>query len=600
MTNRRSRTTTIGAISVVLAISAAACGSSKTPVAAPTSAAAAKGFDAAVKSVENPSTKTGGTLNFVATSDVDSFDGARSYYANTWNLQRLFTRSLMGFDAKVGPAGALAVPDLATSKGQISTDGLTVTYTLRDGIKFQDGSAITSKDIKYGVERSFAQSVLPGGPTYLHDLLDGVNGEKYLGPYKDTDPNHLGLKAVETPDDKTIVFHLNKAFADFDYLMALPTAAPVPAAVDQDPAKGGAKYQFNVVADGPYMFQSYDPGKSVVWVKNPNWSKATDPIRSQLVDKIILTQGLDADEMDKRLLSGAADIEIEGSGVQAAAQAKILTTPDIKANADDPTTGFTRYFAINQTVPELSNIHCRMAVEYATDKVALQNARGGPVGGGQIATNLAPPALPGFKALNPYPSGADNTGDLVKAKAELAACGVPNGFHTNIATSNKGKGPKVAAALQQGLARVGIVADVQASDASTYFSTTVGTPSNVHAKDLGIITAGWGADFPTGFGFFSSILDGRKILTAGGNSNYQELNDPAINTMLDQLTTETDQTKRLALVSQIDEKTMATATILPFTWDAALTYRNPRVTNVYVTGAFGMYDNVSMGVSDGK
>jgi len=611
MSNRRSKAA-FAATSVVLAIAVAACGSSssKGGSTAPTSSGVAPttanggtgnvaaAFNAGTKGVVNASTKTGGTLNYLATADFDSLDPARTYYAYSIDFQRYFSRTLMAYDAKPGVAGTKAVPDLATGPGQVSNGGKTITYTLKDGIKFQDGTPITSKDVKYGIERDFAQDVLPGGPTYNMDMLD--EGQKYPGPYKDKDPNHLGLKSVQTPDDKTIVFNLASPYSDWDYIMTLPTAAPVEAKVDLDPATGGAKYASHVVSSGPYMIQSYQPNKSLVLVKNPNWDQSTDTIRHQLVDKVTVTMGLDSDDMDKRLLSGQGDIEIESTGVQSTAQTSILRDPKLKANADAPLTGFTRFFALNQNVPELSNVDCRKAIEYAANKVDLQTARGGPIGGGDIATTVAPPTLPGYQSFNDYPSGADNTGDLAQAKAELAKCGQPNGFHTNIATTNKGKGPKVATALQAALARVGIKADIQQFDSSNYYSTTIGTPSNVKSKDLGIQVVGWGADFPTGYGYFSAIADGRKILQAGGNSNWAEVNDPAINAALDDMTQTTDQSKKDADVQTIDKALMAGAYYLPFTYDKALTYRNPRLTNVYVTGAAGMYDFVSIGTDDGK
>jgi peptide/nickel transport system substrate-binding protein len=348
------------------------------------------------------------------------------------------------------------------------------------------------------------------------------------------------------------------------------------------------------------MIQSYEPNKTLVLVPNPNWDQSTDSIRHQLVDKIVLTEGLDSDDMDKRLLSGQGDIEIESTGVQSTAQTQILRTPDLKKSSDAPLTGFTRMFAIDQNVPELSNLDCRKAVEYAANKVDLQTARGGPIGGGDIATTVAPPTLPGYTSFNDYPSGADNTGDLAQAKAELAKCGKPDGFKTSIATVNKGKGPKVAEALQAALARVGIVATIQQFDSSSYYGTVIGTPSNVHSKDLGIMVAGWGADFPTGFGYFSAIADGRKILQSGGNSNWAEVNDPTINAALDDMTTTTDPAQKAKDVKTVDQALMDGAHYLPFTYDKALTYHNPRVTNVYVTNAFGMYDFVSMGVNDGK
>ena len=610
MSNRRSRVA-FAATSVVLTIAVAACSSSSSKGGATTSptsvgATTANGgtapvdaaFNASTKGVVNSSTKTGGTLNYLATADFDSLDPVRTYYAYSWDFQRYFTRSLMAFDTKAGSAGTKVVPDLATGPGVVTNDGKTITYTLKDNLKFQDGTPITSEDVKYGIERDFAQDVLPGGPTYFQDLLDG--GQHYPGPYKDTDPKHLGLNSVKTPDPKTIQFNLEKPYAQWDYLMTMPSAGPVEAKVDQSPDTGGAKYANHVQSSGPYMIQSYDPNKSLVLVRNPNWDQSTDTIRHQLVDKVTVTMGLDADDMDQRMLSGQGDIEIESTGVQSSAQTQILRDPNLKKYADAPLTGFTRMFALDPKVPELANIDCRKAIEYAANKVTLQTARGGPTGGGDIATTVAPPTLPGYQSFDLYPSGPDNTGDLAKAKEELVKCGQPNGFHTNIATSNKGKGPLVAQALQSALARVGIKADIQQFDSSSYYSTHVGTPSNVHSKDLGIITAGWGADFPTGYGYFSSISDSRKILQSGGNSNWPEVNEPTIDAALDDMTATADPAQQAKDVQTIDHKLMEGAYYLPFTYDKALLYHTPRTTNVYVTNAFGMYDYVSLGVNDGK
>jgi peptide/nickel transport system substrate-binding protein len=598
----RTRATALSAAAAALALAAAGCGGSTTGgTPGPTQNSAASGYDAAIKGVVNPSAKTGGTLNFIADSDTDSYDPARTYYAFSWNLQRMFTRTLMAYDDKVGAAGAKVVPDLAAAPATVSADGRTYTYTLRSGLKFSNGEPITSQAVKYGIERIFAQDTLPGGPVYMQTFLSGYQGQaSYPGPYKDPAPDHLGLKSVETPDATTIVFHLNTPFADFPYLLAIPDTAPVPIDVDQNPAVGGVKYANHVVSSGPYMFQSFQPGKQTVWVRNPNFDQASDPVAHQLADKVVLTIDTNDADMDQRLLNGSADLEIQSSGLQPAAQAKVLTSPALKADADAPPNGFTRYIAINQVVPELSNVHCREAVEFAADKVALQNARGGPVAGGLIATTMAPPTLNGYTKFDLYPSGPDNHGDLAAARQQLALCGVPNGFHTDIATTNTGKGPAVAQALQQGLARVGISTSIVSVDASTYYSTTIGTPSNVHKQDLGLMVAGWGSDFPTGYGFFSSIVDGRKILQSGGNSNYQETADPLVNSLLDKLTTATSVGQENQITGQLDKQVMSGATVLPFLYDSALNYRNPRLTNVYVTNAFGQIDFVSLGVDDGK
>jgi peptide/nickel transport system substrate-binding protein len=550
------------------------------------------GYNAAVDSVVNPSTAKGGTLRMGFSSDIDSWDPARTYYAWGWNMNRFYTRKLVDYDAKVGAEGTKLVPDLASEMPQISADGMTYTFKLKDGIKFEDGTPITSKDIKYGIERIFAQDVLSGGPTYLIDFLD--QGQKYPGPYKDTDPNKLGLKSVQTPDDKTIVFTLKEPFGDFPYLLAMPGAGPVPQAKDT-----GDKYANHPIASGPYMFESYQPGKSAILVRNPNWDPATDSFRKALPDKIELTLGLDPNEIDNRLLAGTLDIDPGQTGVQQAAQTKILNDNNLKQNADAFNNGFIRYFAISTVVKPFDNIHCRKAVQYAADKTALQTARGGPIAGGDIATNMLPPNIAGHDPnLDPFGTKQGKP-QVDKAKEELAACGKPNGFDTVIAVRNRGKEPKTAEALQASLKQVGINAKIETHDASQYFRSVIGSPDNVHKKGYGIMTAGWGADWQTGYGYLQVLIDGRNILPSG-NNNYEELNDPEINSLIDQARKESDPTKAADIWKQINAKVMDTASLMPFVYDKALNYRNPRLTNAYVHDAFGMLDFQALGLSDGK
>jgi peptide/nickel transport system substrate-binding protein len=588
----RNKLVRAGSVAAVLALGAAACGGSSgtKSTGGGTGGSAAPKYGAAITNLVNKSDKTGGTINYVASSDFDSLDPARTYYAYSWDYQRIYQRTLMMFKPVPGKDGSSVTGDLATGPGAISDGGKTVSYTLRDGITFETGAAITSADIKYALERSFAQDVINGGPgaTYLSPVL--VGGDRYKGPYKGGQ-----LASIDATDPKKITFHLTKPFADFDYLMALPISTPVPKAADTG-KNGGANYQFHVVSSGPYKIASYQPGKALNLVRNTAWKKSSDPNRLALPDKINLTEGLDSADEDQRVLAGSADMEIEGTGVQQDAQSKILTNPTNKANADNPSTGFTRYISIQQTVAPFDNVHCRRAVQYAADKVSLQFSRGGPIAGGDIATQMTPPNLSSYKKIDPYPSGPDNKGDLAKAKDELKLCGKPNGFTTKIATSNKGKGPKTAEALQQGLKRVGINAQIVAVDPATYYSGVIGLPSNVKKQGLGLAVAGWGPDFPTPYGFFESIVDGRAIKPGGGNSNYAELNDPAINSLIDQAGSETDASKRNDLWAQVDQKVMDSAVYLPFVADKALTYRSPRLTNVYINQAFGIYDYVNIGV----
>ncbi|WP_432843902.1 ABC transporter substrate-binding protein [Dactylosporangium sp. CA-092794] len=576
-----------GAVTATLVLSA--CGGSSSDDTSKNGAQKGSGYNAAITDVLNPSDKKGGTLKLTIHDTPDSLDPAIAYYAQEWNFMKgYFVRALLTNEAKPGVDGLKLVPDLAAAMPSIEDGGKKYTFKLKPGVKFEDGRPITSKDIKYGIERIFALEVINAGPKYLIDVLD--EGQQYPGVYKDSDPDKLGLASVQTPDDSTIAFTLKQPNSNFPYLLAMPAAGPVPRASDT-----GDQYANHPVSSGPYKFESYDVGKKLVLVRNDQWDPSTDSVRKALPDRIEVLYGTAVEEIDNELLSGEVDLDIAQTGVQPGTQAKVLLNPDQKKNADAPVTGFIRYVAINTKVAPFDNIHCRKAVQYATDKVALQTARGGAEAGGDIATNMLPPTIAGHDDADDVFNTKSGHPQIDKAKEELVACGNPDGFDTVIATRNSGKEPKTAEALQQSLAAVGIRARLDPQDASLYFRSIIGSPSNVHAKGYGLMMAGWGADYPTAGGFLQVIVDSRAI-SDSGNNNYAELSDPAIDKLIDQAGAEADPAKNADLWKQINKLVSETATYMPFTYDKALNLRNPRLTNVFVTQYYGMYDFGSLGV----
>ncbi len=543
-------------------------------------------YNAAADNIVNPSTKTGGTLQLLAGSDCDSWDPQRTYYGWCWNMQRLMTRSLIGYSVLNGTKFTLA-PDLATDMGTHNADYSQWTYTLKPGLKFSNGAPITPMDVKYGVERLWATDVINGGPSSY--FTSGIKAPKnYAGPYKDGD-NNVGITTTAT----TITFNLTGPNADFDYLMAMAASAPVPNKTEGGAGFTGANYTKHPVSSGPFMIQSYTPNKSIVFVRNPDWSQATDTIRHPLVNEVDLTIDTDPVDIDKKLAAGTADARAD-TGVAAEFQAQILSNPTLKAQADDPVAAATRYMAVIPSV--IPNLHCRLAIFYAFDKAGFIRAYGGTVAG-DPAGGMAPPGISGYSAsFNPFPSGADNTGDDVKAKAELAACGQPNGFSTKFAYGTPSTRAAAAFAVEQAaLAKVGIQITADTHDSASYYSTFIGSPQNLKNQGIGIALAGWGADFPTGVGFFQSITNGNAILPTG-NSNYASLNDPTVNKVLDEApagkATEADWESLNNAIAQ-------SGTYLPVLYEKTLYYRNPQMTNVTSDNAlaFGIYDFVNVGVT---
>jgi peptide/nickel transport system substrate-binding protein len=543
-------------------------------------------FNAASSSVVNPSDKKGGTLKFANPGDWDTLDPGETYYAWSWNFARLYGRSLMMFKSAPGQEGNQLVPDLAESPGQGSQDAKTWTYKLRKGVKFDDGTEVTSADVKYAVLRSTDKQTFPNGPAYWDALLDLPSG--YKGPYKT--PNMNTDSAIETPDKYTIVFHTKQPFAAFDYLAQQPDTMPVPK--DKDT---GAKYRNSIVSTGPYKFEGLQPGKGFNLVRNDQWDPATDPNRKALPDRIEVTLNVNADDLDNRLLSGDLDVDVAALGVQPAAQSRVLQDPTLKNNADNPLSARLWYTSINPTVPPLDNIECRKAIMYAMDHVAYQTAFGGPFAGGDMATTLLPPNIPGHIDFDLYPNGPDHKGDLDAAKKSLEACGQPNGFETNIAyRPERPKEKATAEAFQQALGRVGIKLTLKPYPQGDYFAQYCGLPPFVVKNKLGLCQNGWAADWPDGYGFLSQVVDSRVIRVTGGSSNTS-VRIPEVDQMLDKALTELNTDTRNKIWGEIDKRVMEEAVIYPGVYSKALFVRSKNATNIMVTDAFGEYDYLGMG-----
>jgi peptide/nickel transport system substrate-binding protein len=578
------RGSAVVAFSVATALLVSACGGGSEPTT--DSAGAEAAFNAALTGVVNPSETKGGTLRFANPGDWDTLDPGETYYGYSWNFARLYGRSLLMFKVAPGKASNDLVPDLAEGLGEPSADGKSWTYKLRQGVKYDDGTEVTSADVKHAVLRSTDKETFPNGPAYFEAILDLPEG--YQGPYKSKDVNTDS--AIETPDDYTIVFHTKQPFASFDYLAQLTQTMPVPAAKDT-----GAKYRNTILSTGPYKFEGLQPGKSFNLVRNDQWDQATDPNRKALPDRYEVTLNVNADDIDNRVISGDLDVDIAGSGAQPASLSRVLQDEDLKAKADNPIISRLWYTSINPTVAPFDNIECRKAVMFAMDQTGYQTAYGGVFAGGELATTIMPPQIPGHTPYDLYPNGEDNKGDIEAAKTALQACGQPDGFETNISyRAERPKEKATAEAFQQALSRVGIKLTLRPFPQGEYFSSYAGNPPYVRKNNLGLVVNGWGADWNDGFGFLSQIVDSRVIRETGGSSNTS-VRIPEVDEMLDKALLELDAEKRNQMWGEIDKRVMEEAVIYPGVYAKSLLLRPQKATNVFVSDAFAGYDYLAMG-----
>ncbi len=558
-----ARRVAVASVSLAVAAGAAACGP--------------KDNDANGSSGDSTPHK-GGTLTVLNSNPQEDFDPARLYTSGGGNVPSLVFRTLTTRNRESGAAGAKVVPDLATDTGRPNKDATVWTYTLKKGLKYEDGTAITSADIKYGIERSFAPE-LSGGAPYLRDWL--VGAADYQGPYKDK----KGLSAIETPDSRTIVFHLNKPEGEFPYLATQTQFTPVPKAKDT-----GTKYEEHPVSSGPYkVVSNQNDGETLVLERNKYWSTATDAERKAYPDKIDVKSGLDSSVINQRLSSSqgadAAAVTTD-TNLGPAELAKVTGDKELAARVGTGHFGYTNYIAFNPTVAPFNNVKVRQAISYAIDRSSVVNAAGGSSLAEAATTFLPNQKSFGYDPYDLFPAGA--SGNAAKAKELLKEAGYPKGITVTLTHSNDKDfetSPEIATAIQDALKKAGITVKLQGLEINDY-------KDKIHSvkTEPGFFLAHWGADWPSGGPFLAPIFDGRQIVKDGANFNSGLLNDKSVNAEIDAINKLTDLDAAAKRWGALDKKIGEQALTVPLFHPVYKRLVGKDIKNVVISDWTGVLD----------
>ena len=558
-----ARRVAAASVSLVLAAGAAACGPE----------------DNDAKSSGGDSTPhKGGTLTVLNSEPQTDFDPARLYTSGGGNVPSLVFRTLTTRNRESGAAGAKVVPDLATDTGRPNKDATEWTYTLKKGLKYEDGTAITSADIKYGIERSFAPE-LSGGAPYLRDWL--VGAADYQGPYKDKG----GLGAIETPDDRTIVFHLNKPEGEFPFLATQTQFAPVPKAKDT-----GTKYEEHPVSSGPYkVVKNENDGETVLLERNTYWSAATDAERKAYPDKIDVKSGLDSAVINQRLSAsqgGDSAAVTTDTNLGPAELAKVTGDKELAARVGTGHFGYTNYIAFNPTVKPFNNVKVRQAISYAIDRSSVVNAAGGSSLAEAATTFLPNQKSFGYEPYDLFPAG--DSGNAAKAKELLKEAGYPNGLTVTLTHDNAQNfktSPEIATAIQDALKKAGITVKLQGLEDNNYSDT-------IHSvkTEPGFFLTAWGADWPSGGPFLAPIFDGRQIVKDGANFNSGLLNDKSVNAEIDAINKLTDLDAAAKRWGALDKKIGEQALTVPLFHPVYKRLVGKDIKNVVISDWTGVLD----------
>lgn len=450
----------------------------------------------------------GGTL-YVLSSDTDvNWDPARSQSLAVTSLG-LVHRRLTTWELSPGGEPRV-VPDLATDTGTVSADGLTWTYTLKEGLVLSDGTPITSAHVKHGLERSFAPA-LSGGLGYHKTLLAGTSG--YTGPYEGAH-----LDSVATPDERTIVLTLARPYGDWPWIVSTPAFAPVPEGDDP------ATYTRNPLASGPYVVSEYKQGVSVTLSRNEHWSAATDTVRLGLPDTVVFSLGQDEDTVSQRLIADSGEDRNAFSAqlLTASKLAQVSADPSASARLATSDPGPLLYLAVN--TERVTDPDVRRAIAYAVDKAAVQQALGGELGAG-VATTYITPGIPGREEYDLYPR------DTARATSLLAGKQVPE---LVLLTQNNEARLAVAQAVQQALSEVGLTVrlDPQSSDAYSQRATQ----GDGSSYDLAVVS--WNPDYPSANANIQPLYASSEI--GGGGYNVSRYSDAEVDRLIAEATAEPD------------------------------------------------------------
>ncbi|MCX5092730.1 ABC transporter substrate-binding protein [Streptomyces sp. NBC_00365] len=520
----------------------------------------------------------GGTLTVLNAGPQEDFDPARLYTSGGGNVPSLVFRTLTTRNRESGAAGAKVVPDLATDTGRPSKNATVWTYTLKKGLKYEDGTPITSADIKYGIERSFAAE-LSGGAPYLRDWL--IGGADYQGPYKDK----KGLASIETPDDLTIVFHLNKPEGEFPYLATQTQFTPVPKAKDK-----GTKYEEHPVSSGPYkVVKNENDGERITLARNTYWSAATDAERKAYPDKIDVRSGLDSSVINQRLSASqgadAAAVTTD-TNLGPAELAKVTGDKALAARVGTGHFGYTNYIAFNPKVKPFDDPKVRQAIAYAVDRSSVINAAGGSSLAEAATTYLPNQKSFGYTPYDHFPAGA--SGNPAKAKELLKEAGHPNGITVTLTHSNDKDfetSPEIATALQDALKKAGITVKLQGLEINDY-------KDKIHSvkSEPGFFLAHWGADWPSGGPFLAPIFDGRQIVKDGANFNTGFLNDKSVNDEIDAINKLTNLDEAAERWGALDKKIGEQALTVPLFHPVYKRLYGSAVKNIVISDWTGVLD----------
>jgi peptide/nickel transport system substrate-binding protein len=462
--------------------------------------------------------ESGGDILIQSNQVPFTLDPTRSYYTDSTAIMNMVTRALTQYVPDPETGDMVLVPDMATDLGRPNEDLTEWTFTLREGLKYQDGSDVKPEDVAYAIKRSFAIDELPDGPTYNTTFF--LSGDTYKGPFQDKNE----YDGVEV-DGQDIIIKMRRPFGDMPYYASFPSFTGIPEAKDKNPASYGNM----PMATGPYQFDSYKPGNKLVLTRNEYWDPETDPGRHQYADTWTFEWGVDSNKIDQALINdtGSAQTTATYDDIQAANYARVINDEELKQRLVTGTSPCTFMWYLDMR--KITDIKVRQAIGHAYPYQETWRAAGYIEGVTRIpSTTILPPGTEGRVEYDVLGNEGVKT-DTAKAKALLEEAGevgyeLKFFYETDDPTSVDAKNVVVQSMEEAGF-KVTPLASTEATRRDD--ESDAQSPANIRST-------GWCSDWPSGGSWFPAQWDG-ELVKVPGAPNPSYLNEPDVNKKIDDI-----------------------------------------------------------------
>ncbi|MDB6050039.1 MAG: peptide transporter substrate-binding protein [Pseudomonas sp.] len=492
----------------------------------------------------DPAAKDGGKIVVTYQNDVATLDPAIGYDWQNWSMIKSLFDGLMDYK----PGTTELVKKLAQDY-KISDDGTVYTFTLKKGVKFQNGRELKASDVKYSLERTVNPKTQSPGAGFFSPIVG----------YEDMTTNKSEhLSGIEVVDDYTVKITLKQANATFLHVMAINFASIVP---KEEVEKWGADFGKHPMGTGAFSLAEWKLGQQIVFKKNPDYFKTGLPH----LDSITFEIGQDPTVALLRLEKG--EVDIAGDGVPPAKFLEFKNDPKFKGYVVTGNQLQTGYVTMKTTLPPFDNLKVRQAINMAISKdriVRIINGRAIP------ANQPLPPAMPGYdSAYKGY------SYDVEGAKKLMAEAGLAKGFDTELYVMNTDPQPRIAQAIQADLAKIGVRAQIKSLAQANVIAAG---SSKDQAPMVWSGGMAWIADFPDPSNFYGPILGCDGAVDGGWNwALYCNKALDAQAAKADSMAKPEQQAERTAMWKKIFTDVMADAPWVPIFNEQRFTVRSARM-----------------------